>query len=205
MRRACQKCTRDVPARCGYRRQQILFAGISSKPSDGLEPSTPSLPCAAKRLPWVATGCGSACLSRFRAPRICHRLPPVALARLHKCSIHSLGLAMAKGSGVPTYRLDEFWTGSRRRRRREDRAAVTWRARDQGRHVESVDHLHRLDRLVAHPDRRRDRSDEHDGGVRPRHECAPHPYPSYALTRMRHSTPIQTVTVVGAFARWQAC
>src|SRR5205823_4777579 len=75
------------------------FAGGCSfpqEPSDGLEPSTPSLPCAAERLPWVATGCGSACLSGFRAPPICHRLPPVAPAWLHECSILSPGIAMNK-------------------------------------------------------------------------------------------------------------
>jgi hypothetical protein len=54
--------------------------------SDGLEPLTPSLPCAPKRLPWVATGCGSGCLNGFRGRPICHRLPPVAPALLHKCS-----------------------------------------------------------------------------------------------------------------------
>ena len=35
------------------------------KPSDGLEPSTPSLPCGLGPLPLVADGCESACLSRF--------------------------------------------------------------------------------------------------------------------------------------------
>src|SRR4051794_752423 len=69
------------------------------KPSDGLEPSTPSLPCAAKPLPWVATGCRSACLSRFRGSPICHRLPPVASAGLHKCSIPAAQCLM--GRGVP--------------------------------------------------------------------------------------------------------
>ena len=51
-----------------------------SKPSDGLEPSTPSLPCAPKPLPWVATGCRSAHLSRFgRVPFAtgCDRLRPL--------------------------------------------------------------------------------------------------------------------------------
>jgi hypothetical protein len=67
------------------------------KPSDGLEPSTPSLPCAAKRLPWVASGCGSACLSGFRARPICHRLPPVAPAGLHKCSTIRRESLMGKG------------------------------------------------------------------------------------------------------------
>jgi hypothetical protein len=46
--------------------------------SDGLEPSTPSLPCAAERLPWLATGCRSACSSGFLGSCICDRLPPVA-------------------------------------------------------------------------------------------------------------------------------
>jgi len=45
-------------------------AGINQKPSDGLEPSTPSLP--------------SAHLSRFGGCRICDRLPPVAPAWLQK-------------------------------------------------------------------------------------------------------------------------
>jgi hypothetical protein len=46
----------------------------------------PSLPCGLEPLPWVAEGCGSACLSRFRAWCICQRLPLVAPAGLHKCS-----------------------------------------------------------------------------------------------------------------------
>ena len=56
------------------------------EPSDGLEPSTPSLPCGLGPLPWVAGGCAMACLSRFRAWCICQRLPLVAPAGLHKCS-----------------------------------------------------------------------------------------------------------------------
>jgi hypothetical protein len=62
-------------------------SGDFAEPSDGLEPSTPSLPCAPERLPWVATGCGLACLSGFRGRLICHWLPLVAPAGLHKCSI----------------------------------------------------------------------------------------------------------------------
>ena len=65
------------------------------KPSCGLEPQTPSLPCAANGLPWVAIGCGSACLSGFRARPICHRLPPVAPAGLHKRSMVRSGIADA--------------------------------------------------------------------------------------------------------------
>jgi hypothetical protein len=40
--------------------------GAFAEPSDGLEPSTPSLPCGLEPLPRVATGCGSACSSGFR-------------------------------------------------------------------------------------------------------------------------------------------
>jgi hypothetical protein len=61
--------------------------GAFAEPSNGLERLTPSLPCAPEPLPWVARGCRSACLSRFRGPRICHRLPLVAPAWLHKRSI----------------------------------------------------------------------------------------------------------------------
>ena len=83
------------PVRTGKRH------GCASCPN-GLEPLTPSLPCAAKRLPCVATGCGSACLSGFRARPICHRLPPVAPAGLHKCSIHPPGIADGqRGFGRP--------------------------------------------------------------------------------------------------------
>jgi hypothetical protein len=52
-------------------------SGDFAEPSDGLEPSTPSLPCAPERLPWVATGCGLACLSGFRGRLICHWLRPL--------------------------------------------------------------------------------------------------------------------------------
>jgi hypothetical protein len=57
--------------------------------------STPSLPCAAEQLPWVATGCRSSRLSRFRSGSICDWLPLVAPAGLHKCSMpepNALGL-----------------------------------------------------------------------------------------------------------------
>jgi hypothetical protein len=40
----------------------------------------PLLPCAPKRLPWVATGCRSACLSGFAVLQFatgCHRLRPL--------------------------------------------------------------------------------------------------------------------------------
>jgi hypothetical protein len=62
------------------RQRKELISRHFAKPSDGLEPSTPSLPS------WVANGCGSACLSGFRGCSICPRLPPVAPAGLHKYS-----------------------------------------------------------------------------------------------------------------------
>jgi heme-degrading monooxygenase HmoA len=65
----------------------LAASGARAEPSNGLEPLTPSLPCAPEPLPWVATGCRSAHLSRFPRPPICDRLPLVAPARLHKRSI----------------------------------------------------------------------------------------------------------------------
>jgi hypothetical protein len=63
------------------------LAATFPKPSDGLEPSTPSLPCApiGNRSQPMATVL--ACSSRFWGNPICHRLPPVATALLHKCSM----------------------------------------------------------------------------------------------------------------------
>src|SRR5579859_8114676 len=81
--------TPQVPARdtCFQSRARAMpICRDFAKPSDGLEPSTPSLPCAPERLPWVATGCRSARLSRFRPLPKCDPLPPVAPAWLHKRS-----------------------------------------------------------------------------------------------------------------------
>jgi hypothetical protein len=36
-------------------KETAWFEGISRKPSDGLEPSTPSLPCGLEPLPWLPT------------------------------------------------------------------------------------------------------------------------------------------------------
>jgi hypothetical protein len=59
------------------------------KPSDGLEPSTPSLPCASPGNRSQPTATVFAYLSRFSADAICHRLPPIATTGLHKGSILS--------------------------------------------------------------------------------------------------------------------
>ena len=69
----------------GFVRQPLC--GAFAEPSDGLEPSTPSLPSASGGLPSVARGCGSAYVCRFWPDPICERLPPVAPAWLHKRSI----------------------------------------------------------------------------------------------------------------------
>jgi hypothetical protein len=58
-----------------------------AKPSDGLEPSTPSLPCAPNGNWSQPTATVLACFCAFQARSICHRLPLVAPARLHKRSI----------------------------------------------------------------------------------------------------------------------
>jgi hypothetical protein len=68
-------------------RPNCLSAGISWKPSDGLKPSTPSLPFWGQGNWWQPTATVFVCLSRFRGHPICHPLPLVATALLHKRSI----------------------------------------------------------------------------------------------------------------------
>jgi len=65
------------------------FPGIFSlaKPSDGLEPSTPSLPWSLGGNLSQPTATVFAYLGRSRRRPICDRLPPVAAALLHKCSM----------------------------------------------------------------------------------------------------------------------
>ncbi len=98
-----KNCIRLVPAK---RRAFVStgnaicpFTGLLFKPSDGLEPSTPSLPCAPIGNWSQPVATVLACLSRFRSVRICHRLPPVATARLHKRSIPVAGIPMRR---IPT-------------------------------------------------------------------------------------------------------
>jgi hypothetical protein len=62
----------------------------------------PLLTIAPKRLPWIATGCGSPRLSRFRGSAICDWLPLVAPAWLHKCSMPGRAIAYVEGA---------FWPG----------------------------------------------------------------------------------------------
>ena len=57
------------------------------EPSDGLEPSTPSLPFRCARNYWRPEATDSACLGRFGRCRTCAGSPPFAPALLHKCSM----------------------------------------------------------------------------------------------------------------------
>jgi transposase len=63
------------------------FCGAFAEPSDGLEPSTPSLPCAPFRKRLATDGNGFGVIPPFFGAAICHRLPPVATTGLHKGSI----------------------------------------------------------------------------------------------------------------------
>jgi hypothetical protein len=68
--------------------EKAAICAAFAKPSDGLEPSTPSLRCSGRnRSQPVATVL--ACWRRFRGLPICHRLPLVATARLQ--TLHPLG------------------------------------------------------------------------------------------------------------------
>jgi hypothetical protein len=105
----CPECVRVFSVQTTTK---CLFAGTLRKPSDGLEPSTPSLPsrfCGNWSQP-VATVL--ACFRRFRGLPICHRLPLVAPARLHKRSILSVQIRDEKTdcehSGPPTEPRDHF-------------------------------------------------------------------------------------------------
>jgi hypothetical protein len=74
------------------------FAGLF-KPSDGLEPSTPSLPWSFGGNWSQPTAMVSARFRPFRGRSICHRLPQVATARLHKGSIERCPLWLRSVAG----------------------------------------------------------------------------------------------------------
>jgi hypothetical protein len=87
------KDARAMGVRCSGNKKAICWPFKSPLTDSNRRPP----PYHPKRLPWVATGCRSAYLSGFRRPPICHRLPPVAPARLHKRSILLLRSLMGKG------------------------------------------------------------------------------------------------------------
>jgi hypothetical protein len=115
---------------CEARKSTPSLTSRGSSATGGKRWQTCSLPCAPKRLPWVATGCGSACLSGFRAPLICHRLPPVAPAGLHECSTLATARTFSVRRGVPV-RRDQVDLGDLMACRIEsDEQPLPWRHRD---------------------------------------------------------------------------
>src|SRR5256714_1647589 len=69
------------------RRRKELISRNFVKPSNGLEPLTPSLPFRCARNYWRPEATDSACLGRFGRCRTCAGSPPFAPALLHKCSM----------------------------------------------------------------------------------------------------------------------
>jgi hypothetical protein len=67
--------------------EKAPMCGAFAEPSDGLEPSTPSLPWNAAGNQSQPTATVFAYLSVYRTRTICDQLPPVATAGLHKGSI----------------------------------------------------------------------------------------------------------------------
>jgi hypothetical protein len=93
-RRETSRCvarTADVSGMCprvlDSGNTKVPFAGTSCKPSDGLEPSTPSLPCDPNRNRWQPVATVSRYLKPFRRFRRAKPLPPVAPPLFHSCSI----------------------------------------------------------------------------------------------------------------------
>ena len=69
-----------------FGQQKELISRNFAKPSDGLEPSTPSLPWNFSRNRSQPTATVFACLGRLRGCAVCQPLPRVATAGLHKGS-----------------------------------------------------------------------------------------------------------------------
>jgi hypothetical protein len=90
------------------------------KPSDGLEPSTPSLPWNVAGNRWQPVATDLACFCRFRHRTICRRLPLVATTGLHKGSIllrpleredgPTLGAACASLPSAPISSTPTTWS-----------------------------------------------------------------------------------------------
>ena len=89
----CRRRSEPTPCPCRRSRarpRRRAVAGESSicrKPSSGLEPETPSLPCRSVGNRPQPTATVFACLSRSSGRPICDRLPPVATTGLHKGSV----------------------------------------------------------------------------------------------------------------------
>ena len=82
------------------------------KPSDGLEPSTPSLPFRCARNYRQSAARDSACLSDFATVRICRHSSPVAPALLHKCSIVGRHGQRVSERGAPAHTFSREHSGA---------------------------------------------------------------------------------------------
>jgi len=71
----------------GCRSKSPALAGLLGKPSDGLEPSTPSLPCDPNGNRWQPVATVSSQIKPFSPGRRAERLPPAAPPLFHNCSI----------------------------------------------------------------------------------------------------------------------
>jgi aldo/keto reductase family protein len=81
--------------------RMMPVCGAFAEPSDGLEPSTPSLPCAPIGNWWQPVANGFGLFPSFSEPL---HLPPVPLAapaRLHKCSILVAGTLTRRSIRTP--------------------------------------------------------------------------------------------------------
>ena len=97
-----RECTRRLIV--GKPRVRADFA----EPSDGLEPSNPSLPWNASGKQWHSTATVFACFCGFWACRICDRLPLVATTGLHNGSIHCCQLRL-RPRAIPSVRRGLAW------------------------------------------------------------------------------------------------
>jgi hypothetical protein len=103
----CPECVRPFAARTTA---NCRFAVLLGKPSDGIEPSTPSLRCAPFGKRSQPTATVLACLRRFRAEAICDRLPRVATTGLHK----GPSLVVREGDSSPAWEAEVTPTPSDR-------------------------------------------------------------------------------------------
>jgi hypothetical protein len=91
------------------RRSCILSARGFAEPFDGLEPSTPSLPCRLGGKPWQPVAKDRAVSSGLSSPSRLDRLLAVATAGLHKGSIRLDGPAWIRASPAAF----QFWASMR--------------------------------------------------------------------------------------------
>jgi transcriptional regulator with XRE-family HTH domain len=86
-------------------------SGALAKPSDGLEPSTPSLPSRHERLPKAVHGCDPLRLDGYQGACVRRTSRAIASALLHRCSM-SDGRACGERQSGPATGRDESSPGS---------------------------------------------------------------------------------------------